>query len=402
MNVATVKNKGTIGFLEFFIPFYSIIMYYTFPIGGSVGQFIFLLYFVLTFPRHLIRKKPHLSKGMLLFCVVMVPLQTLAFYLYGGFNAQRLINLIMIFFYTVFLGYYDINIKGLIKVYKIVAIIASIAIIYHFVLINVLGRQVEAILLLPVERPEGWYQSGLRPMGVFPEPQVYATFILPLLIMTVQNKERAISLFLTFCIALSTSSLGIFCALGIWMYHTLSAKMNKLLIIASLVLLIVIIYIVSTLSIFEYAVEKIATTDFEENTRLTRGFYIYSLLPTIHQIIGIGANNVEYAMESGKLFVDDNLTVLMKNPAYMTTTAELLVKYGLILTIIYFGMLWNFYKNSECKILVLLLFFLSFGQTILFSGVWLVFMIFIQATLNNNNNCFWAGFGKRKGITSKG
>jgi len=390
------SEKYKIGFLEIFIPFYSIIMYYTFPFGGSVGQFMFLIYFILTFPRHLMKNKPHIPKGLLVFVILLLPLQALAFGLYGGFDVQRLINLIMIFFYTAFLGFYDINLKGLIKIYKIVAVLASIAIIYHFILINVFGRQVEAILLLPVERPEGWYQEGIRPMGLFPEPQVYATFILPLLVMTVQNKERLMSLFLTFCIALSTSSLGIFCALGIWMYFTVSAKMNKLLIVASLVLFGIVVYIASTLSIFEYAVEKIATTDFEENSRLTRGFYIYSLLPPIHQIIGIGVNNVEYALESGKLFVDDNLTVLMKNPAYMTTTAELLVKYGLILTLVYFGMLWNFFKNSKCKILVLLLFFLSFGQTILFSGVWLVFMIFIQATLKEGNNCFWTGFGGRR------
>lgn len=382
------NNKGYhIGFLELYLPIYCILMFYPLEGAGSYGQAILFLYFIIYFFKHGFHGfNP--PKGLIYFIIPLYPLQAIVFYLYGGFTIERLINLVMIFVYLILLGCLKVNINGLLKVYKYVAIIASVLIIVQFVQINVFGQVVYTILLLPIERPEAWYLEGIRPQGLFPEPQVYATFILPLLVKTILKKDYRLAIFLTLSIAFSTSSLGILSSAFVWLSLFVFSDSQKRHRTLYLSIFLICLAICTQLSVFDFAINKILETNFEENVRLTRGFYIYSELPTINKFLGIGVNNLDFWLEHGKLTLIDSITALMRHAGYITTMSELLVNFGLFLTIIYLGWLWNLYKNSEEKIMVVLLFVLSFGQTILFSGIWYFYMIFILNTLNSNNNCF--------------
>jgi hypothetical protein len=386
-----ILDFSGIGFLEIFLPIYSVLMYYTLPVVGSVGQIILLIYIIVYFFTHK-NIRYNVPKFLLLFTIYVIPVQLVVFYTVGGLNLSRIVNLLMIVFYLIILSCFNINIDGLYKVYKIVALFACITIIIQFVQIQFFNQVVHQIMLLPIERPEAWYSEGLRPQGIFPEPQVFATFMLPILVLTLRKFEYLWAMFFTFAILASTSSLGIICSAGIWVYYVLFSQLSskkKAFIIA--VIFIGVLGLTQT-SLFEYGINKITTTNFTNNVRLTRGFTIYAKIPMLYKLFGIGVNNLAYYQESGQIILNDYMSIAMRNSSYITTVSELLINFGLFATLIYLRFLMNLFKNSECRLLVVLLIVLSFAQTILFSGVWYLYMIIIFATLKENNNCYLKNF----------
>lgn len=376
-----------IGFLEFFLPIYSILIYYTLPIGGSIGQIILFSYTIIYIMLHR-NIKYKIPKWLFVFTLFIIPVQLAVFNQIGGFNSSRLVNLLMIIVYLMLLSIFKVDIDGLMYVYKVIAAVASLLIIVQFIQIYFGGQVVHQIMLFSFERSELWYQEGLRPQGLFPEPQAYATFILPLLVLCLMKKEYAWSLFLTFSILLSTSTLGMICSLGVWSIYVLTSTISLKKKIIVIVILLAVVACVITLPIFDYTMQKLLRTDFLHNVRLTRGFTIYTQLPWDNKIFGIGVNNLEYCQEVGLIELNDYISRVMRNPSYITTASELLINYGLIAAIIYAGMLINFFKNSELRLMVVLLFVLSFAQTILFSGVWFLFVIIIVSTLREEGNAF--------------
>lgn len=380
-------DTSDIGFLEFYLPIYSILIYYTLPVVGSIGQmilFFYVLIFLLTH-RNILFSVP---KEFLLFVLITIPIQIFDFLSVGGFNTSRAVNLVMILVYLFLLSIYRINLSGLYKVYKIVAVLSSIAIIVQFVQIYFMNQIVHTIMLLPMDRPKGWYSEGLRPQGFFPEPQVYATFILPVLVLALKNKDYKLAVFFSVSIVLSTSSLGVLCTAGVWLYYILFSPLGSGRKISLITLVIIGAIALTQMNIFEYTIQKITSTDFSNNVRLTRGFSIYNVLPDVNKFFGIGVNNLKYFHESGQLNMSNYNSFGMRNPAYITTIPQLLINYGLISTLLYLKMLYVFFKNTSLRLMVVLLFVLSFGQTILFSGVWYLYVVIIISANSKDAICF--------------
>ena len=388
-----IIDFSEIGFLELFLPIYSVLMYYTLPVVGSVGQIILLTYMVIYFITHR-NIQYHIPKYLLLFTIIVIPIQLVVFQYVGGFTFSRVINLSMIIVYLVILSYFQVNVDGLFKIYKIFAIFASITILIQFVQIHFFNQIVHQIMLLPMERPMGWYNEGLRPQGVFPEPQVFATFMLPILVLVLRKSEYISAIFFTIAIFASTSSLGILCAAAVWGYHAFFSDISNTKKIALILLIAIGTIALTQTSLFEYGINKITSTNFTNNVRLTRGFIIYAKLPIINKLFGIGVNNLAYYQESGQIILNDYMSISMRNSSYVTTMSDLLIGFGLFATLLYLLFLFNLFRNSDCRLLVILLFVLSFAQTILFSGVWYLYMVVIIATLKEENDCFFVGSRK--------
>lgn len=362
-------------------------MYYTLPVVGSVGQIILLAYVVIYFITHR-NIQNRIPKYFFWFVVFVIPTQLIVFLSVGGLSSSRIINLIMIVFYLILLSCFRINIEGFFKVYKVFAIFASVTILLQFFQITFLHQVVHQIMLLPIERPVAWYSEGLRPQGIFPEPQVYATFILPILVLVLRKSEYKWALFFTVSIFASTSSLGILCAGAIWGYQVLFSNLSFHKKIGLMLLIVIGAIALIQTPLFEYGIEKIASTNFTNNVRLTRGFTIYSKLPFVRKLFGIGMNNLGYYQQSGQIILNDYMSIAMRDSSYVTTMSDLLIGFGLLATIIYLMFLINLYKNSSCRLLVILLIVLSFAQTILFSGVWYLYIVVILSTLKEDNDCF--------------
>ncbi len=373
-------------FLEWFFPFYLILSYYSLPGAGSIGQVVLLAYL---FVKLLTQKMENykIPKYYFLFIIVCIPLQCINFSVYGGFYSSRALNLISLFMYLVMLSTFSIDIEKLFHTYKLVSAISSAAIVVQFFQIFILGQKAYPIYLLPGGYPDRWFLQGVRPTGFFPEPQIYATAMLPLLILLLKHTEYLNALLLTLAIMASTSTLGILCAGAIWLYFLLySASIKQKIAILSVGGLLLLLFLQT--SWFEYALEKLTGTDYQNNARLTRGWLVYQNLPLVQKIFGIGMNNINYFIESGRMTFHDRISAVMTNKGYITSAYQILVYWGALGTVLYLLMIFAYYRNSELKIMVLLLCALTFGQTIIFSGIWLFYVMLIQATLKENNSCF--------------
>lgn len=382
-----IKYLKNASFIDWFLPLLQILTYYTLPVISSVGQMIMLVYILIYVFLH---KKISLQipKYLLVFIIYGIPVQIITFSLNGGFNINRVINLIMVVVFTMTISMFQINKDFFYKAYFWIGLITSIAIIIQAIQVFIFGQNVQHIMILPMEPPEAWYSEGLRPVGFFPEPQVYATFVLPLLVHVLTERKYVWGVFFSVAIVASTSSLGVLCVLGIWAYVVIFSDLSVKRKVAIILMAVVVLGIIISTPLFTYAIEKVANTDYSNNARLTRGFYIWSELKPIEQFFGIGMNNLAYYLDTGKLVLTDRLSVLMRDPSYVTSVAQLLIYWGVIGTIIYFIFVGNLVKNSKNSLMILLFIALSFGQTILFSNVWIFYLMIIISSLREENDCF--------------
>lgn len=335
-----------------------------------------------------------LHKPLLIFIMYMLITQWAIFAIYGGLNIFRIINLSMgcIFFIIIAVNLFYLDFKTMLNTYIVLGIITTIIIFVQYVQITFYDMHVQQIMLIPIEIPSRWYSEGIRPMGVFPEPQAYATYILPIIVLTLYVKKYAIAIFLSTGIFCSTSSLGILCVCGIWGWHLIFASKRSILIrVAFLLFSLILLVVLSHLGFFSYAFNKIASINFMEDVRLTRGWWLFYDRPLSAQIFGSGINNIKYLIDSGQLILRDSISPLMKHPEYVTSAYELLIFFGILGTIIYLSVIYDLWRLSSIKLLALLLIILSFGQTILFNNAWVQFM-FINYLLCKKNTTTFKNF----------
>lgn len=384
-----IKSKISLegSFIDYFLPVFYVLAFYDMKIS-SLGIIIMYIH---TFYRVLIngRRAIMIPKWLFLLDIYILITQFFIFEVYGGMNSSRLFNILTAILMLIVLVFnLDIlNKKVFLRNYICIAMIASFLIIIQNIQINIFNQEVHQIMLLPMEVSDEWYSVGIRPTSIFPEPQVYATYILPLVIILLEKKEKALVVFFSLSICLSTSSLGILALLFIFLYYFClnDLKIRKKAFI--LLGLILVIFIMLKIPFFNYSMNKILETDFTNNVRLTRGFNVFTKLDLPQMIFGIGYNNFGYFLDQNYLIMNDTISHVMKNPAYITSIYETLVYFGLIGFGIYGIFFISFLKQKKFRVLILLLFVLSFAQTILFNGSWLFYLIiYFNYTKKNNNN----------------
>lgn len=371
-------NAKKINFITWFLPLYGIFAYYQLPIVGSVGSLILYAYTIVKIFRTFWGGKQYYCiKSYLLFTVYLFTSQWIVFAINGGLNSSRVINIftVVMLFFSVTIGSQEIDIERFYKIYSLVAIISGIVMIAQFLQIYILGMTVSHIMLLPMDVPESWYSGGLRPVGFFPEPQAFATYVLPCFVLALYKEKYIVVAIIAVSILCSTSSLGILCALGIlgyflWRSHI---KLSHKFIITVLAIASVAYAFLS--GYFDFAIQKIMTTDYTNNVRLTRGWSVFMDLNPLQRIFGIGMNNLGYFIEHNKIILTDSITILMTHASYITTAYEVLVYFGVIGTCIYLIFAKDIFKYARYKILPILLVILSFGQTIIFNSAWVEYLI---------------------------
>lgn len=373
--------------MDYFLPLFYIFSFYEMKIS-SLGMIIMYLY---TFIKVIFNnKKIMVPKWLLLFVLYIFITQFFIFRIYGGMNSSRIFNILSAFIMLMVLTF-NLNVlnkKVFLRNYIIIATIASLLIIMQSIQINVFHESIHQVILPPFKINEEWYSSGIRPTGLFPEPQVYATYILPLIILLLENKRKKLVIFFSFAICMSTSSLGILSLVIIYLYYIFISNLNIKQKTMIFLLILLGSLLVLRLPYFQYAVDKILDTDFGNNVRLTRGIDVFMSMNIPQKLFGIGYNNLKYFLDNKYLIIIDNLTHIMKNPSYITSIYEILVYFGLFGFGIYLNMFFSFFKQKKYRILIILLFILSFAQTILFNASWLFYLIIYLNYTSKEKNWF--------------
>lgn len=371
-----VHNKY--GFLEIFIPLYGILSYYVLPIVSSIGMIIIYLYaFVRIIKSCLYRKEVfYINKSLLAFVVYAICTQPIVYLLYGGFNNSRLFNYlsIMLMFMVICVCTQKINVDNLFKVYLIVGCICSVATVLQSIQLYVFGIKVYPIVLLPIDT-SGWFLGGTRPCGFFPEPQAFATYILPLLYYMLKKHDFRWVVFFSISILFSTSSLGIISTIILLCYYLLSSDTKKIYKFGTVFAVIIGLFILRNTAVYDYAINKILETDFTSNSRLTHGFDIFNKLTFQQKIWGIGKNNIAYFIANGNVVLTDSISIAMYNSAYVTSISDILIGFGVVGFLLYLFFLLRHIAKYENNMFIFLLFVLSFAQTIFLNSAWVFWMI---------------------------
>jgi len=239
------------------------------------------------------------------------------------------------------------------------------------------------IQILPIPESELHYwgfMQGSRPSGFFSEPQAYASFMIPLLVLSLKRQEYKFSYIISLSLIVSTSSLGIIMTGLINLYFLFLSKIKTYQKVSISITLLIFVYLLLNIDMFKFSINKIETTDFTNNIRLTRGFVVYSTFNTWDYIFGISNTLQSYVIRNIQdEYVQEYISAKSENLlGYSNTAAGVFIEFGLIGAIFFWRMLYKMFVNEDknWRIFLYIIIILSFSQTCLFNA-WFVFFYFI-------------------------
>jgi hypothetical protein len=150
---------------------------------------------------------------------------------------------------------------------------------------------------------------GFRPQGFFFEPAFFAYYVIPALALILFYKTprfnyrtpviMAIAFLYSVALLLSGSGNAIillaFCWF-LWGLQLLRGHNIPLLLVRSMLVILVVVFVgyeISQLAFVQRNIARTTSTDTMStgNVRITRGFYVFDQLPTVHKVIGVGYGN---------------------------------------------------------------------------------------------------------------
>ena len=356
------------------------LLFSSYQLFGMSLTYLFLIIYI--FYTWFLEKKSFLvlDKGFLFFLMVVLMHEVIMLFMQGS-EAKTILNNIIGGIITVaIIGTLSIRIdlEKLKKAYYIIAIIVSIGILYHAVLVYGLGRAVTPIKLIPALISDSiqWERGLMRPMSCFIEPQAYCTFMVPVIFFLLNDKKIVWAALGTGCILLSTSSLGIIMCVIMWLFLLLDSKVSRGMKICIIFCGVMALAVILQSPIFHYAINKIRNIDTSSDARLSQGFIIYRQMPHVDQIFGIGKRSlVSYILDHNIYVPRMRYATNAGKWSYVTTIAGMCIYYGVvgIFAFLFFTLTQLKKKNFLIKEFLILLVAISFGQAMLFSAPFIQF-----------------------------
>ena len=274
------------------------------------------------------------------------------------------------------------------KYYSFAGIIAMVLIFYQSYRLFKFGELPSPIKILPSSNAEifySWVEEYYRPTSIFTEPQAYASYFIPLLILSLNKNNLLFSLLIIVSILLSGSSTGILLIIILFFYYLSSKFKFKLKIFIFFILLLGIAFATQT-EIFERQISKIVSISFENDIRLIKGFQIFDSFNFLNKLIGIGEGPIvlkHYNETHANILLSKNINDL---DSYVTTISGLLISYGIFSLFIFFSLFFMLFKNENPKYrnLLLIILIASFAQTLLFNGFFILYYAIYFSNSNKN------------------
>lgn len=205
-----------------------------------------------------------------------------------------------------------------------------------------------------------------RPSSLFTEPSAFCTFIAPLVIFELKNRNYLAAGIISLSMLLTTSTTGVFLVGAIWCYYLfflLKKKSSKCLLV---ICLVIACGFVSSSSLFSSTLDKVVGTNLLRNERSASAITIFSQMPVIDKITGVGASNVSAYLTDTRI----NISMIdVTSQGYVSSAFGNLIMYGLAGGILFFvicgGMILK--KTKWARLFGILILTLSFIQTISFN-----------------------------------
>lgn len=363
-------------------------------------------------------KKGFLFDKEFLVLVFIISLQQFISCLVFKFDFLSSIGSVINIFLIAFICSSAVSVKDKEQLYKCcacVGIVCTVAIFIQFFIINVLGQNVSAIMLFSQgeELKVNWFQNYYRPSGFFSEAQTHCTFMIPIVLASIENKKYKFAIFLSLGACLTGSSLGIVIISLIWLLLLFSTEMgvNKKIMMLTLIAIGITAFMV--LEPFDWIRDKLFTvfTDFSAYTnakminnysysnylRLIKGWATFIEFPFMEKIFGIGiANFTTYLKYSN---VEFSWNILWANDArmaaYFTSAAGVFIECGIIVGIIYYIFLYRKIEQGSklSKKIILFLLIQSFTTQTFFNSIFIFYFLLYYAFQDTQNRMIRFKFG---------
>ena len=260
------------------------------------------------------------------------------------------------------------------RTYKIIGIIAMIGLLIHAISIFILNKNVYPIVIKELsDKTSVVLRQGInRPVSFFLEPQHYASYMLPLLFLSLKKQKVIFSFLITTSIIISTSLQGILIAGVLWIYYILSVFKG----IGKKTAIIAIILIQTPFG--EFAIDKLYKTDISTDIRITRGFGVFDDMTTAEKLTGIGPGTISRYISNTGRAVEWFLNTDNTFGYFISTYSGVLVNYGIIAGILFNILLISMIKgcSKENLGMFIIIFLSTLTQTVLFN-VWFIFYFII-------------------------
>ena len=293
------------------------------------------------------------------------------------------------------------NLNRLYKWWKLIGVLFMIGLFYHSIEYYVFNHNVDMIKIafLPLSENKVFEKiltiDYTRPRSFFTEPSHYASFMLPLLFLNLLYKDYKYGAINVVSLLLSTSSLGI--VTGAFFLIAMSLKQTSYKRKLSLMLFLIIGYFCFlNLDIFQYARDKIASSNGGDDSSSLRLFFtasVWAELPIDLKILGIPNSSIgEFLLQNSKYIPNQLIWVLQDESNqinYASSIWFVAVKSGFIVWIVYLLFyIQNIKKSWDSPILyyALMIFVATFIQSCFLNSIFMSQIVLMLVLLNNKKD----------------
>jgi hypothetical protein len=274
------------------------------------------------------------------------------------------------------------------KIYFFVVMISVSAIYIQAIQLYIFNLEINPLILFEnLSIKNAAYIGHNRPSSFFLEPQHFASFVLPMLIITLTNKRIISSILIIIAILLSTSSQGIILMI-IVIVMVISVnrdlKYSISLFIVSSILFIFLFLL--DIEFINFAVSKILNVDITDNIRISRAFNVFLDMPISDKLFGTGMHNVNQYISITGISQRSFLPFNRPDVNFLSSLFGNFVHFGFLGGVLFLYLLVKMFINTSHngKVFVVLLLLTALSQTITFN-LWMLFYWLIYFIFTNVN-----------------
>lgn len=246
---------------------------------------------------------------------------------------------------------------------------------------------------------ERWIDFGIwRPSAIFAEPAAYAEYCILVLTFSVFSPhdktfgtwiKRGILLTGIILAESATGIILLMCVIGVWFFSHLKRKIPRWMgWILTFTIPVTCIFLQS--DFFINALSRIRTFDFSggrttANLRVLQGFHIYSQLPTIYKIFGLGFGNVKNYLISHSITTPYLSDIGNEAMSSITTILNSSGIIGLFFYLMSFINIWRKKSDSVKKVFMILLSMLMCTSGLFFTSFFVTYFVFICTKSKTSN-----------------
>jgi len=284
-----------------------------------------------------------------------------------------------------------INIDEFYKKYRVLCLVASLAVIIQGLYMAATGELLVPLQLMPTEKEEqGLWIEASRASGFFTEPQLYASFILPGIALALEKKEEKVAAILICGILISGSTYGIAIA-GALLISSMTISRGKSAGYAAFVVLIALFVAVLVTSqhtdLFDPAIEKILRTDLATNIRMANAPAVFYHMSLTEKLFGLNMSLDDFIRRNAVLmpWLYDYMEVQSDGLTYVSGFFGLGVVYGVLPMILFILLLTKYFLHGSRfqRNMAIVIMLHSLSATILFNGYFVFFFSLLLAKQNS-------------------